>query len=142
MRFWRRRWPRMAMILVCGCAFGSLCVLQYKSWPTCAPPGRSDGEQTAARYEPLAALLPTAGVTRFVVDERHVAPGGLPPTGRLFMAQYAVSPRRLANDVESRWAVVDSDCPTSVSPIAAAGHWTLCADLHNGVKLYRTDVKE
>ena len=62
--------------------------------------------------------------------------------GRLFLAQYALSPQRLASCVASRWVIVESDCPETVPEIAASAHWTLLADLHNGVRLYRTDVKE
>ena len=64
------------------------------------------------------------------------------PDGRLYLAQYALSPRRLAEGTASRWVIVESDCPEIAPEIATSAHWTLLADLRNGVRLYRTGVKE
>ena len=58
------------------------------------------------------------------------------------LAKYAVLPRRLEEKVASRWVVVDSDCPEIVPEMAVVGRWKLILDLHNGVRLYRTDLKE
>ena len=92
-------------------------------------------ERFVARYEPLRPLLPKEEVTGFVLDERHAETKRLHPGARLFLAQYAVSPRRLTQDAASRWVVVDSDRPAVVPDVAAKGHWTLLADLRNGVRL-------
>jgi hypothetical protein len=143
MRFRFRRSPRVAIVLVCGCALMSLCWFHRNVWRAYAMRGEDNlAEELVARYEPLRPLLPTAEMIGFVVDERHADTERMCPGGRLYLAQYALSPRRLAFSAALRWVIVDSDCPTIVPEIAASGHWTLQADLHNGARLYRTDARE
>ena len=54
------------------------------------------------------------------------------------LAQYTLSPRRVAGNAASPWVIIDSDRPEIVPEIAASARWTLVADLRNGVRLYRT----
>jgi hypothetical protein len=138
----RRRSPGAAITLVCGCALVSLYLFQRDAWRDCATHDQYSPERFVARYEPLLPLLPREEVTGFVLDERHLETKRLHPGARLFLAQYAVSPRRLTQDAASHWVVVDSDSPEVVPDVATKAHWTLLADLRNGVRLYRTDVKE
>ena len=142
MWFRRRRSPGAAIVLVCGCAALSLYLFQRDAWRDCLAHDQYSPEQFVARYEPLRPMLPKEEVTGFVLDECHTETTRLHPGARLFLAQYAVSPRRLTQDAASRWVVVDSDSPAIVPDIAAKAHWTLLADLRNGVRLYRTDRRE
>ena len=142
MRFRCRRSPRAVIMLVCGCTLVSLFLFQRNIWRDYATQGQSAEEQFVAKYVRLRPLMPTDEVARFVVDEGHADLNRLHRDARMYLAQYAVSPRRLARDVASRWVVVDSDDPDSAPEIATSAHWTLLADLHNGVHLYRTDLGE
>jgi hypothetical protein len=128
--------------MVCGCAVVSLYLFQRDVWHDCLTRDQYAPARFVARYEPLRPLLPRGEVTGFVLDESHAETKRLHPGARLFLAQYAVSPRRLTQDAASRWVVVDSDRPELVPDIAAKGHWTLLADLRNGVRLYRRERKE
>jgi hypothetical protein len=142
MWFRRRRSPGVAISLVCGCALVSLYLFQRDVWRDCATHDRYSPERFVARYEALRPLLPREEVAGFVLDEGHLETKRLHPGARLFLAQYAVSPRRLTRDAGLRWVVVDSDSPEVAPDMATKAHWTLQADLHNGVRLYRTDVKK
>ena len=142
MRFRCRRSPRVAMVLICGCALVSLYLFQHKAWHEYAAEPRSVPEQFVARYEPLRSLVPATGVTGFFADERHIDSEIMHPDGRRFLAQYALSPHRLTKGSAARWVIVESDCPAITPKIATSAHWTLLADLRNGVRLYRTGVKE
>jgi hypothetical protein len=134
------RQPRTAILLICVCAVASACWFQgHDVWYFYARHGNGR-EQFVARYAALRAWLPADEVVRYVVDASNVdqAP---PASERYGLALYAVSPRRMAADVASRWVVVDSDRPAMAPKIAVSGHWRLIVDLHNGVRLYRTDLK-
>ncbi len=74
---------------------------------------------------------------RFVVGERHLDPELISPDGRMRLAEYTLSPRRVAGNAASPWVIIDSDRPEIV-PDPASARWTLVADLRNGVRLYRT----
>jgi hypothetical protein len=142
MGFRYRRSPGVAIAAVCGCALVSLYLFQRAAWRDCATHDQYSPERFVARYEALAPLLPREAVTGFVLDESHVDTKRLHPGARLFLAQYAVSPRRLTQEAAARWVVVDSDHPELVPDVAAKSHWILLADLRNGVRLYRTNLKE
>ena len=120
----------------------SLCLFDHDVWRDGATHDPYSPERFVARYEPLRPLLPREEVTAFVLDERHLETKRLHPGARLFLAQYAVAPRRLMQNAASRWVVVDSDRPEVLPEVATKAHWTLLADLRNGVRLYRTDVRE
>ena len=142
MRYRCHRRPRMAMALICGCALVSLYLFQHKAWHAYATEPCSVPEQFVARYEPLRPLVPATAVTGFLADQRHIDAAIMHPKGRLYLAQYALAPRRLADCTASRLVIVESDCPEIAPEIATSAHWTLLADLRNGVRLYRTGVKE
>ena len=138
MRLSCRRRPRVAMALIVGCTHVSLCVCTQKAWRAYIEEPHSVPEQFLARYEPLRGLMPEMAVTGFLADERHIDPALMHPDGRRFLAQYALSPRRLGDCKASEWVIVDSDHPEIPPEIATSSHWTLMADLRNGVRLYRT----
>jgi hypothetical protein len=142
MRFRRRCRPRAAIVLVCGCTLASLYLFQRDVWHGYAMQDGSATERFVARYESLRPLLPTDEVIGFALDQRHVDARRMYPGARLFLAQYALSPRLVANRTTTRWVIVDSDSPEIVPEMATSAHWALTADLGNGVRLYRTDVKE
>jgi hypothetical protein len=130
------------MLLICGCAIGSVGWFQgYEVWRRYAQ--ESNGrERFVAKYAPLRRWLPADEVACFLVAEPQIVRAVPPVVERPSLAQYAVAPRRLAENVASRWVVVDSDSPEAVPRAAVSGRWKLVVDLHNGVRLYRTDLKE
>jgi hypothetical protein len=136
-----RRAPRTAIALVCGCAIVNLCVLQHAIFRGCREREQSVAEQLVARYEPLDAWAPKGEAMQFVLDDRHVDREFAHPDARLYLAQYALSPRCVGRNVKSRWVIVDSDASAIVPKIAVDGRWTLVADFRNGLRLYRTDVR-
>ena len=142
MRFRCRRSPQTVITLICGCTLVGLFLFQRDRWRDCAEQEQSVEEQFVAKYEPLRPLMPTDEVAQFVVDEGHADLKALHRDARLYLAQYAVSPRRLARGIASRWIVVDSDSPDTPPEIATSAHWSLIADLRNGVRLYRSDLGE
>ena len=141
MSFRWRRSPRIAMLLICGCALVSLYLFQHNTWRDCASRDWNTPQQFVARYGLVQALVPKTEAARFVLDECNVDAKIAHPEARLFFAQYALSPRCVGRDVASRWVIVDSDRPEIVPEIASRAHWTLVADFRNGVRLYRTDVR-
>jgi hypothetical protein len=142
MRFRCRRSPRAAVALICGCSLVALFLFQRNLWRDSAGQSSSVEEQFVAKYEPLRALIPTDEAAQFVVDEGRADLTALHRDARLYLAQYALSPRRLGRDVGSRWVVVDSDSADTPPGIATSAYWSLIADLHNGVRLYRADPGE
>ncbi len=142
MRFRCRRSPRAAVALICGCSLVALFLFQRDLWRDWTQQSPSVEEQFVAKYEPLRPLMPADEVAQFVVDEGHADLTALHRDARLYLAQYAVSPRRLARGNGSRWIVVDSDRADTPPEIAASAHWSLIADLRNGVRLYRGDPGE
>ena len=139
MRFRSRRSPGVAIALLSICALASLYRYQYNLQRACAAQDRGVAEQFIAKYEPLRPLLPKNEVTRFVVDPQHVDLDLMCSEGRMFLAQYALSPRLVGKWTDSPWVIVDSDSPEAVPDFATANRWTLVADLRNGLRLYRTD---
>jgi hypothetical protein len=132
------RWPRTAVWLVCLAALGNVRLL----WPENAPRKPVPADVYTARFAPLAPQLPPARMLGFVVDGSHADRELQHPEARLYLAQYALSPRLVEPSAAHRWVVVDSDSPEVPPQIALAEHWTLRADLHNGVRLYETHMKE
>ena len=130
-------WPRAGVGLICGCSLAALFLFQYNRWRDLAQQPSNVEERFVAKYEPLRRYLPADEVIRFVVDEAHSDLAALHRDARLYLAQYAVSPRRLARDASSHWMVVDSDRADAAPEMAASAHWSLAADLGNGVRLYR-----
>jgi hypothetical protein len=142
MQFQVRRSPRAAIAMICGCSLVALFLFQRNLWRDCAGQEQSVQEQFVAKYEPLRPLMPTNEAAQFVIDEGHVDLQAMPRDARWFLAQYAVSPRLLGRGIASRWIVVDSDSTDTLPEIASSAHWSLIADLHNGVRLYRNDPGE
>jgi hypothetical protein len=137
----RERSPRIAIAMICGCVLAPLCLFQWECWRYWAKQEQTAPEQLVAKYELLRPLLPQDEVTGFVLDDPHLNPDLIQPDARLFLAQYALSPRLVGPDATSRLVIVESDCPESVPDVAAAAGWILLSDLRNGVRLYRTDVR-
>lgn len=142
MGFRRFRSPRIAMLLVVGCAVASTYVFQSGIWGRCGLWYEELPGQYAERYRLLGDAVPAGASMRFVVDERHATNRIMSADSRLYLAQLALSPRVVGNRVESRWVIVDSDVPEAIPKVATRGGWDLVADLHNGVRLYRTDARK
>jgi hypothetical protein len=125
--------------MICGCALVNLCLFQQNAWHGYAiQEPDQDMVQLVARYEPLCSWIPAGEATRFVMDEAH--PTDADFYRRMFLTQYALSPRRVTRAATARWVVVDSACSDQAPEIARSAHCRLVADLHNGVRLYRTDA--
>jgi hypothetical protein len=142
MKLFATRWPRAAVWLVCLAALGNARLIRDALRPENAHRKPVPADVFAARFQPLAAQLPPADVLGFWVDEAHADRELQHPGARLYLAQYVFSPRLIDLSFAHRWVIVDSDCPEIPPAIAVAQHWTLKADLHNGVRLYETQVKE
>jgi hypothetical protein len=139
MNFQRIRSPQCAVVLTCGCALAYLAALNCEIWRPDAAQVQMNAQRWVARYEPLRSLLPADEISRFQIDKKYTDENLQHPDARLYLARCAVVPRRLAYEAKSRWIVVDSDRPDIEPALAKAGRWTLVADLHNGVRLYRID---
>jgi hypothetical protein len=130
------------ILLICGYSLVGIYHFQKDMWREYKAQNSNVPQQFITKYEPLRPFLPKGEVIRFLIDENHLDPKLMHPNGRLFLAQYAISPQLLNFDATSRWVIVESDCPESVPDIATSAHWTLVADIRNGVRLYRTDKRE
>ncbi len=138
----RKHLSRLAILTICGCASVNLYLLQREAWRSPHIQDKKACMNKFLRYKPLGPLLPKGEVTCFLFDGR-LTNLSKKDRGRMFyLAQSAVSPRLIGIPKDFRWVVIDSGCPEDVPKIAAASHWTLQADLRNGVRLYRTNVKE
>ena len=142
MRFRDKLLAPAFILLICGYSLVGIYHYQKDIWCEYKAQNSYLPQQLIAKYAPLRPLLPKGEVIRFLIDENHSDPNLMHPNGRLFLAQYAISPRLLNFDAASSWVIVDSDCPGSVPDIATSSHWTLVADIRNGVRLYRTDKRE
>ncbi len=143
MRISIRRRPRIAVILVAVCALGSARLtsqlVRFRRQST----GTAEAaEQYMTRFEPLAAFLPPGQITGYLFDEAHADRGLLHPDNRFYLAQYALVPHLVDHTPDHRLVIVDSDTPAATPDIALREHWTLAADLHNGVKLFCTQRKD
>jgi hypothetical protein len=142
MWFRRYRSPHVFIVLVCVCTLIGLYQFQHNLWRDYATQNRSTEERFVDKYESLRPLLPKEETTCFLIDESHTDSKLCHPDGRLFLAQYAMSPQLVTRCAGSRWIIIDSDCPEIVPDIATSAQWHLVADLRNGVRLYRTNVRE
>jgi hypothetical protein len=142
MHLGNRRSPRIAVTLVCACALISAYVFQGDVWRRSGSWFESMPEVFANRYQPLQTFVPSTDAMRFLADDSHIVNRIVPSDDRLRLAQLALSPRYVGVGVESPWVIVDSDFPEATPAAATGGGWQLVADLHNGVKLYRTDARK
>jgi hypothetical protein len=142
MRFRGKLLAPAFILLICGYSLVGIYHFQKVTWREYKAQNPDLPLQLITKYEPLRPFLPKGEVMRFLIDENHWDSKLMHPNGRLFLAQYAISPHLLNFDAASSWVIVDSDCPGSVPDIATSAHWTLVADIRNGVRLYRTDKRE
>ena len=142
MWFQSYRFPRIAIVLICGCALIALYQFQLDEHCSRRTQKISLPERFVNKYKPLRSLIPKGEVACFMVDKDHINTKLMEYDGRLYLARYATSPRCLVDGEPSHWIVVDSDCPEIVPEIATSARWTLIADLRNGVRLYQTDRRE
>ncbi len=131
--------PRLVLACIClwGLAdvrvvFDAIC-RHGKTRPTYEP------TVMVPRFEPLAQWLPDAVTTGYLLDSENTGAGPIHPEARIRLAQYALSPRLICRTTDCPLVIVDSDRPEKPPKIAQARGWTLVADLHNGVRLYRTE---
>jgi len=90
------------------------------------------------RFEPLGQWLPEATSTGYLLDEENADMQTHFPGSRFPLARYALSPRMIRRTTDCPLVIVDADRPETPPKIARQQGWTLVADLHNGVRLYRT----
>jgi hypothetical protein len=140
MRFWKPR-PRTAIVLICICAVANFRMARQAISRHFSPRTHEAFGQYAARFEPLRASLPAGSVTGYILDTAHADPDRLHPDARFALAQYALAPRLVERSARHPLVIVDGDGPRP-PPESLTGDWTLVTDLGNGVRLYRTPVKE
>ena len=124
------RWvprPRLAIVLLSLCARASSRIVWSTARELRQPPESNSVEAVIARFEPLRRLLPEGAVTGFVGDSVE----------RFSWPSTALSPRVVERSSDHALVVVDADA-LALPEAAAARGWTLVADLHNGVRLFRT----
>ena len=92
------------------------------------------GAPGAIRTAPAARAQNAA--IGLLVDERYADPKLFHPVGRLWLARYALA--RGPVDWSTDHALVIVDSGVSAPPPAKSRGWILVADLHNGVRLFRT----
>jgi hypothetical protein len=91
------------------------------------------------RFAPLAAYLPAKATIGYMLDADHADVQRRHPDARYALAQYCLAPRLIARTADFPLVIVDSDDAESPPGIAQERGWTIVADLHNGVRLYRTE---
>jgi hypothetical protein len=94
------------------------------------------------RFEPLKQWLPENSTTGYLLDEENADLETHNPGSRLSLALYTLSPRIVLQTTACPLVIVDADRPETPPKIAQQRGWTLVADLHNGVRLYRTQRTE
>jgi hypothetical protein len=125
-------------VLICLCALAGFRT-NWSLFRHSRPASKGDSpEAILARFEPLQRLIPDDAVLGFFVDERYADPKLFLPAGRLWLACYLLSPRTLDWSTDHALVIVDSGVPAPPPEMAQSKGWTLVADLHNGVRLFRT----
>ena len=128
------------LVLLCICLWGLANVRLVSSALCGAAAPRPGYEPTAMipRFQPLAQWLPDTATTGYLLDGEHAGAGPIDSEARIRLAQYTLSPRLIRRTTACPLVIVDSDRPETPPNIAQVRGWTLVADLHNGVRLYRT----
>jgi hypothetical protein len=91
------------------------------------------------RFAPLTGYLPDKGTIGYVLDTEHADVLRYHPDARYALAQYCLAPHLIARTADYPLVIVDSDDADAPPGIASERRWALVADLHNGVRLYRTE---
>jgi hypothetical protein len=128
------RSPQTAIAIACVISLIFSVAMQCEAWRPDASMERENAQRWVSRYEPLRAWLPDGPPTRFQIDERANL-DLQPPGARMFLARYAVAPKRITERVDSTLFVVDSDDPTPSNIMPDDGK--LIKDFSNGVRLYQ-----
>ena len=132
----RRRVLAASAAIVCA----ALLLIRWpvKTWGLAVRAAHGDGvTQFLARCRRLEANLPPAGRIGYYVLPGEAETRKSFHTARLVLMQYALTPRVVENFSGHELVIFDSDDPAAV-PSAAEGDWQLLADLHDGLKLFRT----
>ena len=131
-------------VLVCFCLWGLanfrlvLSSLREQGNPL----ARYTPSAMIPRFEPLGQWLPEATSAGYLLDEENADLQTHNPGSRLSLAMYTLSPRIIRQTTACPLVIVDGDRPETPPKIAEQQGWTLVADLHNGVRLYRTQRTE
>lgn len=129
----RLRTPRAAAILVAVCAIVHLAAAQWEAWRSDAAASESNAARWIKKYEPLRAWLSDDQLARFQVVQ-NAERDSLHRDARLYLARFAVAPKRLAFDADSPLLIVDSDDPARELP---PDGFALLKDFGDGLRLYR-----
>ena len=128
--------PCLAILLICLSALASFRSTWLATGPSRQASAPKASEALPARFEPLQRLVPKDAAIGLLVDERYADPKLFHPVGRLWLARYALAPRQVDWLTDHALVIVDSGVPAP--PPAKSRGWILVADLHNGVRLFRT----
>ncbi|MGO8690770.1 MAG: hypothetical protein ACLQLG_14195 [Thermoguttaceae bacterium] len=128
--------PCLAILLICVSALASFRGIWLPTGASRQASAHNASEVLPARFEPLQRLVPKNAAIGLLVDERYADPKLFHPVGRLWLARYALAPRPVDWSTDHALVIVDSG--VSAPPPAKSRGWILVADLHNGVRLFRT----
>jgi hypothetical protein len=137
--------PCVFLLLACACTLVRLGRLDWRAWNGLAKAEPLRAQTVMARYEPLRRFLPEKEIVDFCVETTGNNKDAPASDARFYLAQYALSPRRLvlipARDKRTtRFLIIDSDQADDPS-LASASLGTLIADLRNGVRLYENKTE-
>lgn len=126
----------LALFALCGLGIGRLSLVSFQhAWSS---PGGGTASRFIAKYETLKPYLSPQQPVGYLPDVSRMDLRALPLTGRLSLAQYALSPPIIEPLRDQPLILFESDDPQAMPDLAVEGRWTLVADLHNGLKLFRT----
>lgn len=130
----------LALFALCGLGIGRLSLTSFRhAWSS---PGQGTASRFMARYETLKPYLSPRQSVGYLPDPSRMDLDAMPLTGRLSLAQYALSPPVIEPLVDQPLVLFESDDPQAMPELAAQRRWTLVADFRNGLKLFRTTVQE
>lgn len=129
---------RGAMLLVAVGAVGSARALPQAVQQCLADPKPDATAPFVARFEALKPLVRATPSLGYLSQAQNLDPKHPDPAKRLYLVQFALAPRLVEQRTDREWVIFDSDELAAAPEIATREGWTLVADLHNGVKLFRT----
>jgi hypothetical protein len=95
-----------------------------------------------ARFEALKPFAERSPSLGYLTVSQHLDPQRSDLVQRLYLAQFALAPHVIERRIDRDLVIFDSDRPEVTPQIAEREGWILVADLHNGVKLFRTGRQE
>ena len=134
----QRLGPRIVLVCLCVWGLANIRLIVSTVRESRNPLAGYTPSAMIPRFEPLAQWLPEEAEAGYLLDEENADLKTHAPASRRSLALYTLSPRIIRPTTDCPLVIVDSDRPETPPKIAGQQGWTLVADLHNGVRLYRT----